>query len=135
LADKVNVLVVEDEPLVMMSLEEALQEGGFTVLQAGNGEDAVGLLERGINDVSALVTDVNLGKDSLTGWDVARRARELKPNCPVVYVTANPEAEWTAHGVPGSLLLAKPFVPAQLITAVSQLLTASTIAPGPAATP
>jgi CheY-like chemotaxis protein len=131
----VNVLVVEDEPLVMMSLEEALEEGGFTVVQAANGEEAIRLLERSPGDFRAVLTDVNLGRDSLTGWDVARRARELKPHCPVVYVTANPATEWTAYGVPGSLLVAKPFVPAQLITAVSQLLTAGNGVPGPAAAP
>jgi CheY-like chemotaxis protein len=135
LTEVVNVLVVEDEPLLMMSLEEALQEGGFTVLQAGNGEEAVRLLERGIDDLRAVVTDVNLGNESLTGWDVARRARELKPNCPVLYVTANPAAEWTAYGVPGSLLVAKPFVPAQIVTAVSQLLTSGSGLPNPATAP
>lgn len=134
-AETVNVLVVEDEPLLMMSLEEALEEGGFTVVRASNGEEAVRLLERDPDDVRAVLTDVNLGKGGLTGWDVARRARELKPNCPMVYVTANPAAEWTAYGVPGSLLVAKPFVPAQLVTAVSQLLTKGSGLPDPATTP
>jgi hypothetical protein len=37
-------------------------------------------------------------------------------------MTGDSAAEWASHGVPKSILLTKPFAPAQLLTAVSQLL-------------
>jgi hypothetical protein len=49
-----------------------------------------------------------------TGWDVAKRAREIVPTIPVVYMTGDGVVEWTSKGVPYSLLLTKPFVPAQI---------------------
>jgi len=58
----------------------------------------------------------------MTGWDIARHARQLNPELPVIYVTGASAHEWGAMGVPNSVLLSKPFAPAQLLTAVSQLL-------------
>jgi len=74
---------------------------------------------------NALVTDVNLG-GKLTGWDVAKRARELTPDMPVIYMTGAAANEWASNGVPNSILLSKPFAPAQLLTAVSNLLNTGT---------
>jgi CheY-like chemotaxis protein len=75
--------------------------------------------------VRAVVTDVDLNRE-ITGWDIARRARELYPDIPIVYMTGANADEWTAMGVPESVLIAKPFVPAQMVTAVSHLLNAAT---------
>jgi DNA-binding LytR/AlgR family response regulator len=67
------------------------------------------------------VTDISLlGK--FNGWEVARAAREVDPNFPVVYISGAAAHEWPAQGVPNSIILQKPFAPAQLTTAVSQLL-------------
>lgn len=65
---------------------------------ASNGNDATAALEN--EPVRAVVTDVDL-KGELTGWDVARRARELHPGIPAVYMTGANADEWTAKGVPG----------------------------------
>jgi CheY-like chemotaxis protein len=72
----------------------------------------------------AVVTDINLGRNRMDGWDVARHARENKPDMPVVYMTGDSADEWASKGVPNSILLTKPFAPAQLVTAVAQLLNA-----------
>ena len=64
----------------------------------------------------------------MNGWEVARRAREIDPEFPIVYVTGAAADEWASQGVPNSVLLTKPSAPAQILTAVSQLLNAA--APG-----
>ena len=69
----------------------------------------------------ALVTDINL-VGRIDGWEVARRAREIDPAFPILYITGADADRWPSHGVPNSVLLTKPFAPAQLVTAVSQLL-------------
>jgi CheY-like chemotaxis protein len=72
----------------------------------------------------ALVTDIHLSGE-IDGWEVARSAREINATLPVIYMTGAAGDEWASKGVPNSLLLNKPFAPAQLVTAVSQLLNAA----------
>ncbi len=121
----VLVFVVEDDPMIQETLRLALEDGGFEVTTASSGEDAVAKLDAESPAFRALVTDVNLARGGLTGWDVARHARELRAELPVVYMTGAAAHEWSVHGVPNSLLLTKPFAPAQVVTAVSQLLNAA----------
>jgi CheY-like chemotaxis protein len=117
------VLVVEDDAPVQTIVEEALADGGFEPAIAASGEEAVTLL-RGIKGkYRALVTDIQL-RGVMDGWEAARRAREIDPEFPIVYMTGGNAAEWPSQGVPNSVLLTKPFAPAQLVTAVSQLLNA-----------
>jgi DNA-binding response OmpR family regulator len=119
------ILVVEDEWLLHGPIDEALVAGGFGPVFVGSGEEASALLKAGSN-YSALVTDVSL-RDEMRGWQLARLAREVNPDLPVVYMTAASAGEWKAQGVPNSILLQKPFAPAQLVTAVSQLLNKSAL--------
>jgi DNA-binding response OmpR family regulator len=114
------ILVVEDDQSIQSIVEEALSDGGFEPAIASSGEDALTLLSA--NKYRVLVIDISLGKDRIRGWDVARRARAINPALPVVYITGATADEWAIQGVPNSILLTKPFAPAQLITAVSQLL-------------
>jgi DNA-binding response OmpR family regulator len=67
------------------------------------------------------VTDINV-QGEMDGWEVAQQAREIAPDFPVVYMSGAAAADWTSKGVPNSIMLAKPFAPAQLLTAVSNLL-------------
>lgn len=115
------ILVVEDEFLIQDLVDGALMEGGFETEIVASGEEAIKLLQSDPTKYRALLTDIHL-KGTLTGWDVAKRARELNPEIPVVYMTGAAANEWPSHGVPNSVLLNKPFAPAQIVTAVSQLL-------------
>nr|WP_249129236.1 MULTISPECIES: response regulator [Bradyrhizobium] len=117
-------MVTEDDQLVQGIVEEALAEGGFETATATTGEEAIALLTADADRFRALVTDIHLG-GKLDGWDVARAAREINANIPVVYMTGAAADEWASKGVPNSVLLNKPFAPAQLVTAVSHLLNAA----------
>ena len=116
------VLLVEDEPLVLLVAQDALQAGGYAVLAVQLASDALTLLDGRISDLSGLVTDIRLpgGPD---GWDIARHARELKPDLPVVYTTADSAGDWPSRGVPNSLVVQKPYAGAQLLTAISTVMT------------
>jgi len=116
-------MVVEDDQLIQEMVNEALTEGGFQPSVAATGEEAVTLLQDNKEKYRALITDINL-LGRLDGWEVARRAREINPEMPVIYMTGAAADQWTSRGVPNSILLDKPFAPAQLVTAVSQLLNA-----------
>lgn len=121
MSDSVCIFVVDDEALILMTIEQALEDGGFAHRSAMSYAEVIGLLDTEGETCRALVTDVNLGGDQ-TGWDVARTAREKFPTLPVVYVTADSAHEWAAHGVPNSILVSKPFVSAQIVNAVASLL-------------
>ncbi|MFC3077688.1 response regulator [Phenylobacterium terrae] len=116
-ADAPLVLYVEDEPAVLDLGVTALEEGGFRVERAASADDAIRALERH-PAFRALVTDIDLpgGAD---GWDVARRARELLPEAAVIYTSGGSPHDWASKGVPGSIMLVKPFAMAQLVVAVS----------------
>jgi DNA-binding response OmpR family regulator len=125
LTDLVVIMVVEDDQLIQGLVEEALSDGGFEAAIAGSGEEAVTLLRGNRSNYRALVTDINLA-GTMDGWEVARQAREIDPAFPVVYMTGAAADQWASHGVPNSILLNKPFAPAQLVTAISNLLNTGT---------
>ncbi|MBR1092066.1 response regulator [Bradyrhizobium manausense] len=114
-------MLVEDDDAIQGIVDDALREGGFDVASSKTGEEAVTLLKGQLISYCALVTDINL-LGRFNGWEVARAAREADPSFPVVYISGAAVQDWPAQGVPNSIILQKPFAPAQLTTAVSQLL-------------
>ncbi len=125
MADLLVIMVVEDDQLIQNLVEEALSGGGFEPSIAASGEEAVTLLKGNREHYRALVTDINL-KGTMDGWEVAKQAREIDPAFPIIYMTGGAAEQCTSHGVPNSILLTKPFAPAQLITAISNLLNSGT---------
>jgi len=119
------VLVIEDDDALQTMVEEVLVDGGFEVAIAPSGEEAVTLLRGQKGKYRALVTDISL-RGKMEGWEVAQLAREIEPEFPVVYMSGASAADWPSKGVPNSIMLAKPFAPAQLVTAVSNLLNSGT---------
>jgi DNA-binding response OmpR family regulator len=119
------ILVVVDDPSFQSVVEEALTVGGFDPAIASSNEQALMLLSG--NQYRVLVIDIKLAGGRIRGWDVARRARSTNPTLPVVYITDANSDEWAVQGVPNSILLTKPFAPAQLVTAVSHLLNTSSL--------
>jgi len=115
-----RILVVDDEKVVLQLLQRMLERQEQEVTLAASGAEAIALLER--QDYDLLITD--LGMPDITGAEVARRARELHPDLPIVMATGwgdtiSPEqlAEMGAAG-----LLTKPFSYEQLGNLLSTLL-------------
>ncbi len=121
----VRILVVEDEALIEQLVVVGLEDAGYEIAIADNAEDAIAMLEADGADYRAVVTDINLAPQRLTGWDVAKRARELTTDMPIIYMTGASNHEWTSSGVPNSILIAKPFAMGQIVVAISQLLNAN----------
>ena len=79
---KPSILIfVVDDDTAIQELQETLTEGGYEVTTASDGAEAMAILEEKIPQFRALITDINLFTDSITGWDIAKRARELNPDC------------------------------------------------------
>lgn len=119
------ILVIEDDEPIQAIVEDALTEAGFEPATAPSGEEAVTLLKGMRSTYGALVTDIKL-RGKIDGWEVAQQAREIDPEFPIVYISAANAVEWPVKGVPNSIMLEKPFAPAQLVTAVVTLLNGTT---------
>ena len=115
------VLLAEDEVLIRMNLEEELAEAGFDLAVTTNGQEAMAELETKAARFCAVITDIRLGRGP-DGWEIARRAREAVPEMPVVYISGDSAHEWSARGVPNSVMVPKPFYPAEVVAALSTLL-------------
>ena len=114
------VVVVEDEPLILEMVQEALEEAGFEVLSATSSRSAEEKIEAA-DEIVGLITDVRLGRGP-DGWELARAVRTARPGLPVVYMTGDSAGEWSAHGVPRSLIVQKPFAVGQVVAALTGLL-------------
>jgi DNA-binding response OmpR family regulator len=125
------LLLVEDEALIIDVLEEALTDSGFEVVKAPDGTKALKKIDADASKFRAVITDIRLGSGP-DGWAVARHAREIAPTMPIVYMSGDSAHEWASQGVPGSVMLAKPFAPAQLVTAVATLVTQADMQTPPA---
>lgn len=102
-----TILVVEDEMIVSMVLVETLEEQGYTVLDAAEGQSALRILE-GPVPIDLLVTDVGL--PGINGRQLAEMARVLRPALKVLFLTgyARPAADGDAFLGPDTGLISKP---------------------------
>lgn len=119
--DKPIVLIVDDEALIAATVAATFEDAGFEVRSALNAQAAAAVVLELDTRLSALVTDIRLGAGA-NGWAVAVEARTKLPLLPVVYMTGDSAADWTAFGVPKSVLVQKPFVGAQVLAAVMTLM-------------
>ncbi len=120
------LLLVEDAAAIRNILEEGLGDAGFELKFSDNGKSAIAELDADAGVFHAVITDIRLC-DGPSGWDVGRHARELNPEMPIVYMSGDSAVEWASQGVPGSIMIQKPFVVAQIVTAVSHLLNKDTV--------
>ena len=119
--DKRLVLLVEDEFLIRDLVQSSLEDADFAVLSAGHGGDAIQMLDGARQRVEALITDVRLGEGP-DGWAVARYARKLRPDLPIVYFSGHSAADWPSEGVPHSLYLQKPLTAPQIVKAIQNAI-------------
>jgi CheY-like chemotaxis protein len=123
----VRILVAEDEPMIAHMIEEALVDEGLNTTVAHSGEEAVGVIQASSEPFQVLVTDIRVGA-APDGWALAQTARASNPALGVIYITGDSMAGWRTLGVPDSVLIAKPFVPAQIVGAVTAMLKAAMMA-------
>jgi CheY-like chemotaxis protein len=121
-ASDARILVVDDEPTVRMLITESLSDLGHVCIEAGDGPQALAILQSG-SPIDLLITDVGL-PGGLNGRQVADAARKLRPDLRVLFVTGYAENAALNHGhiERGMEVLTKPFVVKELMRRVSRLL-------------
>lgn len=116
------LLYVEDEVPIQVEVIEGLEAAGYRVVAANSGAQALRLLAEHNAELRGVMTDINLGS-GIDGWEVARGVREAIGGLPVIYLSAASQEKWTSRGVPGSVMIEKPFAMAQVVVAISSLTT------------
>jgi DNA-binding response OmpR family regulator len=125
MTEPIFILLVEGEDIVRETLDTALAEAGFQVIFAFDEQEATAELSLNQALYRAVITDVRKANGS-GSWDVAQRARELVEEMPIIYINGEGSRDWFIKGVPNSLLISRPFLPAQVVTAVLTLLNTQT---------
>ncbi len=114
---KTRILVVEDEFLIRLSVTEALEEAGFSVIDAETADLALPVVQR--ESIDLLITDIQL-PGTMDGLALARAARATRPALPVIYMTGYPIDR--SPNSSRDIYIAKPYAPEDLCVAARQLL-------------
>ena len=117
-----HVLVAEDDPSILLSVEFLLTEAGYSVTTAMNGRDAFAVAQADIPDL--LILDIML--PFMDGFEVCRRVREIPAlaGMRIVMLTARGREHETTHGLAlgANAYLTKPFATRELMRVVGDLL-------------
>jgi CheY-like chemotaxis protein len=103
---KTVVLVVEDEPLILMDAMQSLEDAGFEVIDAYDGEHALVRLDER-PDIGAVFTDVNM-PGRFNGVQLARMVNERRPDV-VILVTSGAVKVQRADLPEGGQFIPKPY--------------------------
>lgn len=114
------VLLVDDEPIVLQSLQLILGHAGYTCAACSNGNTAIQALESGMSLQLAIV---DLLLPDLSGEHVLTRAKELRPDLPLIAMSGfGARLSKSRESLPLDGFLTKPFVREELLELVQQVL-------------
>jgi two-component system, cell cycle sensor histidine kinase and response regulator CckA len=124
-AGRETILLVEDEASVRHYCRKALQRGGYTVLEASNGGEALLIVEQHPGSIDLLLTDVVMPR--MTGPQLAARLRAIRGPLRAVYMSGYTEDRLTDQGGlgPNDTFVQKPVGPENLLRCVRVALDGS----------
>jgi len=117
------VLLVEDEPVVREMARATLEDGGYQVLEAGDGREALIIWDRSAGEIDLVVTDMVM-PNGVSGGALARTLQAQTPDLPVI-CTSGYTPDYIARDLPANdkiTFLPKPYLPSQLLHMVRQCL-------------
>jgi CheY-like chemotaxis protein len=114
-----NVLLVEDEELISDVIADILSDAGFSVYAVPDAESALSYLKSGA-EVDVLFTDISL-LGPMDGSVLAQRAREQRPDLPIVYCSGRHSPSALSPLVPRSIFVKKPYDPKDMCRLLTRL--------------
>ena len=117
----VTILVVDDESRMRKLIKDFLMQKGFSILEAGDGEEALKVFEENENKIKLILLDVMMPK--LDGWSVLRQIRQTS-KVPIIMLTARGEEQDELFGFELGVdeYISKPFSPKILVARVEAIL-------------
>ena len=118
--DRKSILVVEDEPAFLELLERNLNQNGYAVITAENGEDALELLRQ--NRVNLILTDLKMPK--MDGLQLLKAAKILSPEIEVIMMTAHGDVDTAVEAMQEGAyhFIRKPFKRNEILLTVTRAL-------------
>ena len=119
MGEKETILVIDDEPKILEAVKTYLTMGGYTVLCANNGMEALNLFEH--NRISLMLLDLML--PGLSGEDLCKKIRRVS-DVPIIMITAKVDEASIIHGlnIGADDYVTKPFSLRQLLARVQAVL-------------
>jgi CheY-like chemotaxis protein len=118
-----TVLLVEDSDVVRDVVAKMLEWGGFTVLQASGGEEALALARRGDAPIDLLLTDIVMPE--VSGLELADRLEGERPDMRILFMTGYAEEAVVNEEILGKRreCIGKPFTQEQIMMRVRKILS------------
>jgi CheY-like chemotaxis protein len=114
------ILVVEDEALVRMTLVDVLEDAGFKVIEAAHADEALRVL-KAVSGIQGMVTDVEMPRGSINGFELARQVRASQQEIGVL-IASGRAAPKPGDLPDGALFIGKPVHPETLVRLIERLL-------------
>jgi two-component system cell cycle sensor histidine kinase/response regulator CckA len=127
-----TILLVEDEEGVRSVLSELLTGLGYTVIQAGNGVEAVRIATSHAGPIDLVVTDMVMPE--MSGQELGRSLAKLRPDLRILYMSAFASNIYAPSALANALadFISKPFDLEDFVVKVRELMAAPPRADGPA---
>jgi DNA-binding response OmpR family regulator len=115
-----KILIVDDEPNILLSLEFLFRKEGYLVLIARDGDEALEIIVQNTPDMVLL--DISMPK--VDGYEVCKFIKEKYPQVKIAFLTAKNKQHEIEKGMSlgADLYLTKPFSTKELVTKVNQLI-------------
>ena len=119
--NNITVLVVDDESRMRKLIKDFLAQKGYSILEAGDGEEALQVYEENKSHINLILLDVMMPK--LDGWSVLRQIRQTS-RIPIIMLTARGEEQDELFGFELGVdeYISKPFSPKILVARVEAIL-------------
>ena len=123
--ESLKILVVDDESRMRKLVNDFLTKKGFTVIEAGDGEEAVDKFFE-VKDIALIILDVMMPK--MDGWQVCREIRQYS-KVPIIMLTAKSDEKDELQGFDLGVdeYITKPFSPKILVARVEAILRRSNV--------
>jgi signal transduction histidine kinase len=120
-----TILVVEDDPDIQLIISETLEEQGYTILMAGDGEEGVRLFEQHNTSVALVIADIMMPK--MKGREFQEHIRRQRSSTKVLVISGYQQMDLQRRNLldPASAFLQKPFGIDELLTKVGEIIRSS----------
>lgn len=114
-----TILLIDDEPDMRMVIQDILEEGGHSIIESGDGEEALQMMQK--SRPALVICDLSMPK--MDGFQVLKQIQELGLMCAVVMLTAHVEQEKIdrSFGLGAIAYVTKPFDPDRLLKQIDLL--------------
>lgn len=115
-----KILIVDDEPNILLSLEFLFKKEGYRVFIARDGEEAIGIIDE--NDPELVILDIMMPK--VDGYEVCRHLKKYHQATKIVFLTAKSKQQDIQKGLSlgADLYLTKPFSTKDLVNKVKLIM-------------